>query len=172
MLANPFRSVCVILFLAAICVLFASTSNANGVNPPRPAGGTIVQATCALRATGVKLVLHRAMFAVQGSQKKLFLTATGIGEVALDLYNIKSLQIPSAKPGNGGLLNVEATLRAPEFTGNASIRLQQGSGFLEIVGFDDSKTRRKIRLTECSALTVSLPGVSVDELPKRGQVGN
>lgn len=164
------RRVGVRLAFAAVATFSIPTANSNGVNPPRPAGGSILQAECMLRASAEQLVVRRALFVVQGRQATLPLRSRETGDVTLDLEDIRTLQIPSTKLDATGSIKVQASLLVPEFSGSAYMKPGTKATAIEVAGYDNSRTRRKVLLTDCSTLTVSRQDALHHEQLRREEV--
>ena len=168
-MATFIRSVLALLPISLVAALPITAANANGVNPPRPAGGNILQADCTLRSSGEHLVLRRALLLTHEGTATLPLNSRETGDVELDLEDIRTLQIPKSKLDPTGSLKVQATLAAPLFSGNATVKPGTKAAAIEIVGYDKAQNRRKILLTGCSALTVSKRDALDHEQPKRAE---
>jgi hypothetical protein len=128
---------------------------ANGINPPRPAGGVVLRAECITKTGDPGMEIYRARLKSGSvSQDALEVRAgNGIGEVPLsDWSSLRGLDRRRDKAGFVQVLGKKGDATQPSKT---AIRVHKDGSDIELIGFSKAGQRIGVPLSKCSEVLVS-----------------
>lgn len=150
-----------------LCGLLATESYGNGINPPRPSGAKIVEATCTDRKTGNTTIIQRARITIDEPSGSLVLRVGQSPARTLQLSQVIRLQIASAKPESDGFAKAIMELIDPGYIGSGYVRLKAKGQPVRLTGFTADLERVDKPLGTCKELTIR---ASTSSEAERGEV--
>jgi hypothetical protein len=154
----------VVLIGLLVGTLGAGYVLANGINPPQPRDSVTVKATCTTRTQQSVKEIFRARITGTESNKSLNLRIAGVVEEA-SIAGIKSIRFASSKVGNDGYLAARVVRQGAENGESILVQVKAGKTDLILVGFSDTGSAVRVRLSDCAAIDFSPSSNSSDPLP-------
>ncbi|MBI3369950.1 MAG: hypothetical protein HY021_16290 [Burkholderiales bacterium] len=143
---------------ALLGLLLLDRADANGINPPRPSGGSTTEAACTQRANGKTVRVQRARIAVTEAKGSLELRiASEARPATLQLSQLARLRLASAKAGKDGFAAAELSLREPAYEGPGFVRLVVEGKPVRLTGFGADLARVEMPLANCKELVFQAP---------------
>lgn len=143
------------LATSVLALLCAQASWANGINPPRPSGGTVVEVECTRASSSHSpVVMKRAQIV---DQQSLTLKSGG-QSIDVKLIDIKSLQFDGTKVDRSGFRNATFDTASSLATGTGQVLVAVGKKAIFLKGFDNAGARVEVRISDCAKLAVRTSG--------------
>jgi hypothetical protein len=140
-----------------VCLLLAREAYGNGINPPRPSGAKVVEATCVDRRSGVAVIVQRAQITIDEASGLLELRLGDTPARLVQLSQIRRLQILSSKARADGFAKASMTLLDPGYDGPGQVRLRAKAKPVRLTGFAADLERVDRVLGTCKELTFTAP---------------
>ena len=140
--------------------------NANGINPPRPAGGTILEASCTDSITKTATVLRRVRVLTDDPAERIQFKIPPSTDAGIKLSDIRRIEIQSTTATANGFTAAQVKLLNPPYQGNAAVKLGKGAASLRLTGFNESNQRVQIVLAACKILEIRERAPAVVDSPK------
>jgi hypothetical protein len=140
-----------------ICPLLAREAYGNGINPPRPSGAKVVEATCVDRRSGVAVIVQRAQITIDEASELLELRLSDTSARSVQLTQIRLLQILSSKPKADGFAKASMILLDPGYEGPGQVRLRSKAKPVRLTGFAADLERVDRVLASCKELSFTAP---------------
>jgi len=167
MRAKPFETCLKSLLVLAALLCAENEASANGINPPRPAGGVLVRADCFKKGAGTAVEIYRAQVG-KGSRIDQFLEIRMDGETEeMPLGRLRSLQGLDKKKDAAGFVRVLAKKADESDPIKAAVRVSKDGSNVLLIGFKKEGDRTSIKLSECSNLVLN--AASGSEAPPSGR---
>ena len=160
---NTYRSFHVVLLVAFMSI---PDAEANGINPPRPAGSEIVQATCVVRKSGATVVIQRARMTVDESGGLLEVRLDQSTPQTVPLAQFRRIQFHKGTHTQDGFAKSTLDLINPPYEGEGLVRVRTGGKAIRINGFDASSRPIELPLERCKELVIET--MSTSDLELRG----
>ena len=150
-----------------VLLLVSSNVQANGINPPRPAGSMVLQAQCNAADGMLGMELYRAQVRVGQATRSTIETRGRDGVVEVPLDRWRTLSGLDGHRDKAGFVQARAAGRDGVEPARVAIRVRKDGQEVELTGFSKAGERVSVPLAKCSEVLVR----SVDPSQPGGSLG-
>jgi hypothetical protein len=141
----------------AIVMIAAGVAHANGINPPRLKGASVIAASCVERSTQAQRDFLRARITTGDQSSDVLDVRTGDAREEVAIREIASILLTATPVDKDGFVDGSLTRRDASTPEKVAVKVRTRDAAVRLAGFSDAGSTVTIDLAKCERIDFGEP---------------
>jgi hypothetical protein len=152
--------------VAALTLVATATAYANGINPPRVRGGSVITASCLERSGQRQHDILRARVASGNQSSELLNVRVGEASEQVPITQIESITFTGTTIDRNGFADASLMRRADSSDEPVAVQVRSAGSAVRLIGFKGSGSTVSVELQKCERIEFSQSSTGIDARPR------